>query len=259
MEPVSEPAPEVVSVHLWDIPTRRIPAALTHMAADRRRLRGTPGLWFARSVGTGDDTTFASQHPNLRRWGLIASWRDQAALTGAERSHPVFAGWQSIAEHTDRTLLRPLTSRGRWAGRAPFEPAAGAALSWAGPVAAITRARLTPARIRRFWSQSRPIARELQQADGLLRAVPIGEAPIGWQGTFSCWRDAAALRAFAYGQPRHLQAIDRTPTEGWYREELFARFAILAAGPGEPDTPSTDIATDHAEGRAGGPLAPPRR
>lgn len=259
MEPVSEPAPGVVTVHLWDIPSRRIPAALAHMAADRRRLRATPGLWFVRSVGTGDSASFTSQHPNLHRWGLIASWRDPAALETAERSHPVFAGWQAIAERTDRSVLRPLASRGRWAGRAPFEPAAAASAVWTGPVAAITRARLAPGRLHRFWSSIRPIAQALGQADGLLQAVPIGEAPVGWQGTFSTWRDAAALRDFAYGQPRHLQAIERTPRERWYREELFARFAILESGPGGPAGEQDTIATGETDEGGTDPLESARR
>jgi hypothetical protein len=55
----------------------------------------------------------------------------------------------------------------------------------------------------------------------------IGEAPIGLQGTFSLWRDAAAIRRFAYESPGHQKAIDRTHETDWFAEELFARFAVL--------------------------------
>ncbi|MEI2717802.1 MAG: hypothetical protein V9E98_12585, partial [Candidatus Nanopelagicales bacterium] len=50
---------------------------------------------------------------------------------------------------------------------------------------------------------------------------------IGLQGTFSVWRDAAALRSFAYESPEHVAVIEQTRSTGWYSEELFARFAVV--------------------------------
>jgi hypothetical protein len=44
----------------------------------------------------------------------------------------------------------------------------------------------------------------------------------------SVWRNAADLARFAYRHPEHRAAITRTSTEGWYAEDLFARFAVLA-------------------------------
>ena len=49
----------------------------------------------------------------------------------------------------------------------------------------------------------------------------------GLQGTFSLWRDNAALTRYAYSGPAHLEAIRRTGEVGWYAEELFARFEVL--------------------------------
>jgi hypothetical protein len=57
-------------------------------------------------------------------------------------------------------------------------------------------------------------------------ALGIGEAPLGLQGTFSVWRDAAALRAFAYESPEHRRVVGDTERLGWYAEELFARFRV---------------------------------
>jgi hypothetical protein len=58
--------------------------------------------------------------------------------------------------------------------------------------------------------------------------VGIGEAPVGLQGTFSLWEDAAALVDFAHRRGPHRDVIARTAAEGWYAEELFARFRVLA-------------------------------
>jgi hypothetical protein len=65
---------------------------------------------------------------------------------------------------------------------------------------------------------------ELQSADGLLDVVGIGEAPVGRLGTFSLWRDLDAMRTYAYRLPEHQAVVQRTRAEGWYGEELFARF-----------------------------------
>ena len=52
---------------------------------------------------------------------------------------------------------------------------------------------------------------------GLLARFGVGEAPLGWQGTVSVWRDPADLVAFAYRHPEHRAAIARTPTDGLVR------------------------------------------
>jgi hypothetical protein len=67
----------------------------------------------------------------------------------------------------------------------------------------------------------------LHQSPGLLNAIGIGEAPIGLQGTFSIWKDAASLRDFAYKGQAHSEAIRATSANQWYSEELFARFAVI--------------------------------
>jgi hypothetical protein len=73
------------------------------------------------------------------------------------------------------------------------------------------------------------VSGDLHAGAGLRFAVGVGEAPIGLQGTFSVWTDAAALNDFAYGRAAHQVAIRRTEEEQWYAEELFARFAVVHA------------------------------
>jgi hypothetical protein len=92
----------------------------------------------------------------------------------------------------------------------------------------LTRATVRPSRWHRFRGSRPPVSAELAAAPGLLAAVAIGEAPIGLQATFSVWADAAAVRAFARG-PEHADVVRRTRREGWYGEELFARFTPLGS------------------------------
>jgi hypothetical protein len=79
----------------------------------------------------------------------------------------------------------------------------------------------------RFWRAIGPPAFTAARAPGLVAAFGIGEAPLGWQGTVSLWRSMSDLVEFAYRQPAHTQVVRRSPTEGWYAEELFARFAVV--------------------------------
>jgi hypothetical protein len=213
--------PELVTVHVWRVTSRSVPAALLRVAGDRPRLRRCTGLRFAKLLGTGDG--FSAGAADLRRWVLVASWDDAAAAA----VNPVALAWDQLAAERWRLDLRPLAATGRWAKRRPFgDPVPE---KWTGPVAALTRARLTPRGVLAFWRAIPTVAADLAGRDGLLRTFGIGEAPLGWQGTISLWRDQAALREFAYGSRAHADVISRTAELGWYAEELFARFGVLGS------------------------------
>jgi hypothetical protein len=223
---VTEPVPALVTLHLWTVPGRAVPAAVLRMATDRARVRRTPGVRFAKLLGTGDGRTFTARDADPLRWGLLATWTDADAARAFEAG-PVARGWGRLAHETYRLDLRPVTARGRWSGRAPFgDPTP---VREDGPVAAITRARLHPRRAASFWSAVPPVSAELHRSPGLRAAVGIGEAPVGLQGTVSLWESAEAVRAFAHRSAAHVDVVGRTEREGWYAEELFARFAVVGA------------------------------
>ncbi|MGB9377186.1 MAG: monooxygenase [Mycobacteriales bacterium] len=223
---MNEPVPALVTMHVWHVPGRRIPHALLRMAADRRALRRAAGLRFAKLLGTGDGRTFTVRDSDLTRWALLSTWTGPTAADGFERS-AVARHWRRIAVERWRCDLVPLSSRGQWSRREPFGSPTTA--RWAGPVAALTRARLVPSRAMTFWRAVPPVSADLRGRPGLRTAIGIGEAPIGVQGTFSVWDDAAALRDFAYDRPAHAAAIRQTAEKRWYGEELFARFGVLAS------------------------------
>ena len=213
----------LVTLHVWGLRGRAVPAALLRMAADRPVLRRTPGLRFAKLLGTGSGRTFTLRDADPRTWALLAVWDDEAAVGG----WPVVGRWRRLADEEWVVRLRPLSSRGRWSGQEPF--GRPTPQRWDGAVAAVTRARLTARKAARFWRAVPPVSADLHASPGLRLALGIGEAPVGLQGTVSVWDSAAALGAFAYGRPAHTEAIRRTAEEGWYAEELFARFAVLSA------------------------------
>jgi hypothetical protein len=219
-------APEVVTLHLWRVPRRGVPAALLRMATDRAPLRRTPGLRFAKLLGTGTGRTFTPGDADPRRWGLLAAW-DSAAAADDFADGAVVRRWQRSADEQWVARLRPLAAHGRWSRREPF--GTPTPQRWDGRVAAITRARLVARKAVTFWRAVPPVSADLHAGPGLRMALGIGEAPLGLQGTFSVWDSAAALNAFAFERPAHVAAIRRTAEEGWYAEELFARFGLLSA------------------------------
>jgi hypothetical protein len=215
----------LTTLHLHRVAPARVPAAVLRMGLDRVHLARTAGLRFWKLLGTGDGRTFDARDADPLTWGLVAVWDDAAALADFERRAPVAVGWRRLAEESWRADLRPIAADGRWSGVAPFAPSGPARHD--GPVAAITRARLAPRRMRRFWAAVPPVTADLHTHAGLRLAVGIGEAPFGLQGTFSVWESAAALSGFAYRSPAHRAVIDETARQHWYAEELFARFAVL--------------------------------
>jgi hypothetical protein len=214
-----------VTLHLWRVPARRVPAAVARIALDRRPVRAVPGVVFAKLLGVGDGRTLSVRDADPRRWGLLAAWVRPAAAAAFERSATA-RRWARLAEETWRVELRPLAARGRWARRQPFgDPAAA---RWDGPVAALTRARLALHRAPTFWRAVPPVSASLAGWPGLMLAIGIGESPVALQGTFSVWDSGAALAAFTHAGA-HAEVIRRSRMERWYAEELFARFAVLRA------------------------------
>lgn len=234
----------MTTLHLFGVAPADALIALSRMALDRGALRRTPGLQFFKLVGTGSGRTFTVRDADPTRWGLIGVWDRPASVAAFERRSPVMHGWLRLARESWRIDLRAVRSRGQWSGREPF--AAHAQRAGAGaPVAALTRARIDWRRASRFWAAVPPVATQLAATPGLRFSIGFGEAPVGLQGTFSVWESAAALSNFAYGGHAHREAISETSRLQWYREELFARFAVLGShGTVDGVDPLRDRATD---------------
>lgn len=212
----------VVELRVWGV--RRVGPALARTAAARVRLRTAPGLRFAKALGTGSGRTFTPRDADPHRWALLTVWDTDAEADDFAR-HPLVRSWKAAAEEQLVVRMRPLATRGRWSRVEPFRAVPHA--SYDGPVAAITRARLRTTRTLSFWRAVPPVVVDLGRAPGVRFAIGIGEAPIGLQGTFSLWHSGADLNDFAYRGAAHRDVVERTRSERWYAEELFARLAVL--------------------------------
>ena len=218
-----------MTLHVWRVPKTGFPQALWRIAHDRRGLRATPGVRFAKLLGTARDRAFGPTRVDVTRWAALVVWDDATAATTFDQTRMARA-WRSLATAYCRIDCQPLHCRGRWAGHEPFgtgppEPSPASSPS-EGPVLALTRARLRLTRALAFWRAITPVAVAVAEAPGLIATFGIGEAPVGWQGTVSLWQRPRDLVEFVR-RPQHRRVVEQTPTTRWYAEELFARFAVL--------------------------------
>lgn len=193
---------------------------VARLVVDRRRLRHVEGLSFWRVLGTGRGSDSAAGS-DLRRSALFAVWRDESDLDRFLMSHPIAQRW-CRGDEAWHVRLRWLEGHGRWHGIAVTDGLVSGHAD--GPVVIVTRARVRLRSWRAFAKTAQAVNRSIRSADGLLGVVGIGEAPVGRLGTFSLWTSLEAAGRFASLDPAHLDAIERARTEGWFAEELFARF-----------------------------------
>ena len=212
----------ITTIYFWRVKSIFIPLAIIFMAINKIQLKRLPGVSFIKLLGTGKGESFTPRDADPLRWGMLLTI-DENQINVLDKSF-VVKSWQKICTNEYRVILKPISSHGFWSGKQPFLLDK---FEWNGKIAAVTRARIVWRKNLIFWRAVPPVTESLHQSPGLLNAIGIGEAPIGLQGTFSVWKDAASLRDFAYKGQAHTEAIRATSANQWYSEELFARFAVI--------------------------------
>ncbi|MCX7643941.1 MAG: spheroidene monooxygenase [Rhodobacteraceae bacterium] len=193
------------------------------MAAARLALPRVPGIqaWKLCGSGTGEGFTPV---PNTAVWAILAAWRDEETARAQTARAAVYRRWRARAAESWTVFLATTSVRGRWGGAEPFvadaEPGPG-------PLAALTRATLRPSVALRFWGRVPDISAVIGQDPNVIFKIGIGEVPLLHQVTFSIWPDARSMAAFARADGPHARAIRAVREEGWFSEELYARFRVL--------------------------------
>jgi len=200
---------------------------ISQMAAARLALRREPHLMFWKLCGSGTGEGFTPK-PNWGVWAILAAWPDEATARQQIAQSPVWRRWRSHAVEACSVYMSPLSARGSWAGVNPFVPETHPA-DPEGPLAVLTRASVKPGRALRFWKRVPDISAVIGADPNVLFKIGIGEVPLLHQITFSIWPDAATMAHFARGDGPHGRAIQAVRAEGWFNDELYARFRVLGA------------------------------
>jgi spheroidene monooxygenase len=195
------------------------------MAAARLALRREPHLMFWKLCGSGTGEGFTPK-PNWGVWAILAAWPDEATARRQIAQSPVWQRWRAHAVEASTVYMSPLSARGSWAGVNPFVPETHPA-DPEGPLAVLTRASVKPGRALRFWKRVPDISAVIGADPNVLFKVGIGEVPLLHQITFSIWPDTASMARFARGDGPHGRAIAAVRAEGWFNDELYARFRVL--------------------------------
>jgi len=202
-----------VAARLW---------AFAMMGMARRPMARTPGIQFWKLCGSGMGEGF-DLRPNWGVYAILSTWPDAATAT-RETARGVFARYRAKAAEDWTVFLSPTSVRGDWSGVQPFvtsEPTVQ------GPIAALTRASVKPGMALRFWGRVPNISAVIGTDPSVLFKLGIGEKPLVQQVTFSIWPDPAAMNNFARTGP-HAEAIKSVRSDGWFSEELYARFSLVS-------------------------------
>ena len=201
------------SVHLADVGARGRWAALT---------AGRPPARFASPVVAAGLTGSFLVSPQLGRIGLIAFWDDEDALEHFLATHPLApalaGGWQ--------VRLAPVRASGDWPGL-PSDLPHRHDISTDGPAAVLTLGRLRLTRFVSFRKVGAPAEARLADADGLLWATGLVRPPV--VATFSLWRSAEALAAYAYRDHAHASVIRADKAKPFHHRSAFIRFRPYGA------------------------------
>lgn len=181
------------------------------------------GLHFMKTLGSGRDGGFGLL-PSASHQGLFCLFADDGAARAFIADSPIVARYRDASSECLMLTLKPSSSRGTWDGAAI---PAGPALAPDAPVAALTRAAIRPLAAPAFWRHAPAAQAGLAQADGCELAIGLGEAPLLRQATFSLWRNAAAMDAYARSGA-HQQAIRAAWQQRFFSESMFTRFAPVA-------------------------------
>lgn len=197
--------------------------ALTMMGIARRPMARVPGIGFWKLCGSGTGEGFTPL-PNTAVYAILATWPDLETAQNRISETPIFTRYRARSSEAWTVFMATDTVRGEWSGTAPFLVSNHAQT---GPLAALTRATIKPSILSRFWSRVPNISKVIGHDPNVVFKIGIGEIPWLHQVTFSIWPDAAKMANFARTGP-HAEAIKAVRDEGWFREELYARFTLIS-------------------------------
>ncbi|MEJ6396666.1 spheroidene monooxygenase [Yoonia sp. 208BN28-4] len=197
--------------------------ALWMMGAARGPLARTPDIGFWKLCGSGGGEGFTPRI-NIDTIAILATWPDAQIAKERTETAPIYQKYRAKASEVWTVFMTTDTARGKWSGQTPFAVSNTAETAGMG---VLTRATIKPSIMAQFWKRVPRISDRIGSDPHVLFKIGIGEAPLMQQITFSIWPDAKSMSDFAH-TGAHADAIRAVRDEGWFREELYARFTLLS-------------------------------
>lgn len=199
--------------------------AFQQMGARPFRPDLTKGLQFVKLMGSGGAKGFSIM-PNWGVYVLLCVWDSANIAQLFFEESEVFKKFKLQSIENQTVYLKTSMAHGQWDKQSPFQ--INAVFDKNVPLAVLTRATIKPRFWWHFWRYVPSVSDSMQGKKGLIFSVGIGELPIIQQATFSLWASAQDMMQYAYQSKHHAEVVKKTRELGWYSEELFARFAIVA-------------------------------
>ena len=215
-------APEVAVLLLAHVAPGERAWLFGRLVRGARGLARVPGLRFARILGSGHEGGFGLR-PSFEHGGVFALFDDEPSAERFIDESPSVQAYRQRSTEFLAAMLRATSVRGSWGGQTMVPS------TWpqpGGPVASLTRASIRPRRALAFWRHAAPAQAALADAEGCELLAGLGEAPLFRQATFSLWRNAAAMDAYAR-TGAHQAAIREAYQQGYFSESMFVRFVPL--------------------------------
>jgi hypothetical protein len=210
----------VVSLHIAELGRRD--AATVLLRPPRRG--DVAGLTYAVTATTAPLGAPLLPPRQLGRVGMLAAWESDAAIDAFEREHPLAARLAGGY----RVRLQPLRVFGSWAGM-PGLPRQPLPVGDEEPVGVLTLGQLRLLGTGRFRRSAGPAEAAAIGSPALLAGTGLARPP-RLVATFSLWRSAAAMRAYAVGAGgAHAAAMREDRARPFHHESAFVRLRPYAS------------------------------
>ncbi len=220
--------------------------ALSQMALARLAMSKIYGLKFYKLFGTGSGhgfTNIVNPLNNSGVYAILAVWENQRMAKKALETEGIYKRYKNKAEQNWNIFLKPVSVRGLWSGKSPFEVKNNSSVKDQ-QIVALTRASIKISNLLKFWKRVPDIENVIGSDKNVLFKIGMGEIPWFHQVTFSIWPNIDTMNNFARENGPHAAAIDAVRKENWFAEELYARFQIIdQIGSWTEVTPISKIST----------------
>ena len=185
------------------------------------QLKNVSGLSFYKILGSGAKNGF-SAIPNFGTYVLLCVWESENQAETFFAGNNFFKEYQERSSENMTVYMHSAEVHGTWDERQPFQKNAELAMDM--PIIVLTRARIRFRKLLSFWSRVGSVSQSLENYEGLVLSIGVGEWPLIQQATISIWKTQQEMMDYAYKNPKHREVVMLTRKLNWYKEEMFARF-----------------------------------